>query len=620
MRKYGCAVIGTLTQRVRFALDYRIVSASGLFDSDWYVKGEPSISREYAIWHYLQHGWREGRSPSAKFDSKWYLGTYEDVAARDIDPLVHFLRHGLREGRQYRAVRQSTVVDSDEYIAICNSSLFDHGWYLAQNPDVEGSDPVEHYLLHGAREGRAASERFDTQWYLARHSDVFISGRNPLVFHERFGAGRETAMTTSLQETLRTNIAEWSDDDGEIRTDSRLQNITKLYKNGSVPSAQVYAHWRRIFSSLENIYQRIVFVPWIRHSEADLATANAVKAAVESHGIESVLLVVTDSVILEGIDWLPGGVAVLVLPKAAPDLLHEDLVRLAEVLVFAMRPEAILNVNSRVCWDLFATKGKALSSFTRLFAMLFRRDYNDNGLPEAYADTHLIRTIDVLQKVYIDNTPFIEELVRAYRLPKSLSEKIAKLSLPLQYCEYRPFRAGKFRMRVLCASELTGQKNILLLQRIIELAPDIDFVIYGTGDQIYENELQFLEERAENVTLRGAFSGVATISLSEFDAFLFTSLCEGTPSTLVDIAGAGLPIVASGVGGVPDLIDHTTGWCVGNLHDEAMYVASLREIWHGTTEALARAQRLRNTVLSTHSWAIFKRGLSGDGSFLGAVQ
>ncbi|MCY1557514.1 hypothetical protein D9M68_943690 [compost metagenome] len=92
------------------------------------------------------------------------------------------------------------------------------------------------------------------------------------------------------------------------------------------------------------------------------------------------------------------------------------------------------------------------------------------------------------------------------------------------------------------------------------------------------------------------------------------------PSTLVDIAAAGLPVVASGVGDIPDLIDHTTGWCVGDLQDEAMYVASLRELWHGTPDALARAQRLRKAVLSTHSWPIFKQGLSGDSSFLGAIQ
>jgi predicted nuclease with TOPRIM domain len=57
---------------------------------------------------------------------------------------------------------------------ISQSGLFDAAWYSSTYPDVvqSGIDPVEHYLRHGAREGRNPSPRFHTQNYLRRYPDV----------------------------------------------------------------------------------------------------------------------------------------------------------------------------------------------------------------------------------------------------------------------------------------------------------------------------------------------------------------------------------------------------------------------------------------------------------------
>ena len=49
--------------------------------------------------HYDQYGWKEGRNPSANFDTNAYLAANPDVDAADVDPLAHFLAYGLYEGR-----------------------------------------------------------------------------------------------------------------------------------------------------------------------------------------------------------------------------------------------------------------------------------------------------------------------------------------------------------------------------------------------------------------------------------------------------------------------------------------------------------------------------------------
>jgi hypothetical protein len=74
---------------------------------------------------------------SGLFDSKFYLEQNPDVAKAEHNPLLHFLLHGAGEGRD-------------------PSPLFDLSWYLAAYPDVAAAkiNPLLHYFLHGTAEGR----------------------------------------------------------------------------------------------------------------------------------------------------------------------------------------------------------------------------------------------------------------------------------------------------------------------------------------------------------------------------------------------------------------------------------------------------------------------------------
>ncbi len=49
--------------------------------------------------HFVATGWREGRNPTAWFDTEFYLRANPDVAAATINPFWHFLAAGRREGR-----------------------------------------------------------------------------------------------------------------------------------------------------------------------------------------------------------------------------------------------------------------------------------------------------------------------------------------------------------------------------------------------------------------------------------------------------------------------------------------------------------------------------------------
>lgn len=97
----------------------------------------------------------------------------------------------MRKSKKNKKIQESIQM-------IKHSDLFDHQWYLAQNPDVResGIDPARHYLLFGGFERRDPSTNFSSQGYLDLHSDVKQSGINPLEHYLRHGEKEERAVVT----------------------------------------------------------------------------------------------------------------------------------------------------------------------------------------------------------------------------------------------------------------------------------------------------------------------------------------------------------------------------------------------------------------------------------------
>lgn len=90
--------------------------------------------------------------------------------------------------------------------------------------------------------------------------------------------------------------------------------------------------------------------------------------------------------------------------------------------------------------------------------------------------------------------------------------------------------------------------------------PQVRFVVIGEG-----TERANLESRISNLGLEDNFKLVgekpnAARYLSQFNIFILPSIKEGFPYTLLEAMAAGLPIVATRVGGIPEaMIDQKTG-------------------------------------------------------------
>ena len=69
------------------------INIVSLFDEAWYVSSNPDVVEAGVpgLAHYLESGWREGRSPHPLFDEAWYRNEY---GVLNSSGLLHYLRSG----------------------------------------------------------------------------------------------------------------------------------------------------------------------------------------------------------------------------------------------------------------------------------------------------------------------------------------------------------------------------------------------------------------------------------------------------------------------------------------------------------------------------------------------
>jgi glycosyltransferase involved in cell wall biosynthesis len=97
-----------------------------------------------------------------------------------------------------------------------------------------------------------------------------------------------------------------------------------------------------------------------------------------------------------------------------------------------------------------------------------------------------------------------------------------------------------------------GQSIIIDIAKKIEISrPEIHFLLVGGGCD--EEHFKEMAKGLTNITFEGFVNNVNDY-IKCFDMFVFPSRNEGLGSTLLDVMKIGIPIIASRVGGIPDII------------------------------------------------------------------
>ena len=145
--------------------------------------------------------------------------------------------------------------------------------------------------------------------------------------------------------------------------------------------------------------------------------------------------------------------------------------------------------------------------------------------------------------------------------------------------------------RLLHIGRFNEQKNhrglLEAFAKVLVSYPDCCLQLIGDGSLQEETECYAKELGIrEKVQFLGSQTNVYPF-LGEADIFLLPSRFEGMPMTIIEAMGTGLPVVASAVGGVPDMMENGKSGMLVSCEPEAVAQAVLR---------LLRQEELRRSL------------------------
>jgi glycosyltransferase involved in cell wall biosynthesis len=178
-----------------------------------------------------------------------------------------------------------------------------------------------------------------------------------------------------------------------------------------------------------------------------------------------------------------------------------------------------------------------------------------------------------IRKIGNDNVHVLPQQIdwEKFKIPRNKSI-LEELSLP----------SDKFTVGTI--ARISPEKNIPLIPLCARAMPHVLFVIVGDGPQ-----LQILKKttaKLSNIKFVGRRVDTERF-YSAFDAFLLPSLVEGMPLTILEAMTAGVPVVASRVGAIPELINNgRNGFLVDNPKNVRMFVEALSRVINNNTLCL----------------------------------
>ncbi len=181
---------------------------------------------------------------------------------------------------------------------------------------------------------------------------------------------------------------------------------------------------------------------------------------------------------------------------------------------------------------------------------------------------------------------FTEEEKRAFRQKWGISEEDRLVGIVARLAQVKDHFT------------FIGAAEILLRN-----APRIKFLISGEGPLKDQLKRHIVEKGLERSVLMLGFVPSIEIVLSILDIFVLTSLSEGFPISILEAFAAGLPVVATNVGGIPEVVQPGEN---GFLVEPRQPARLARKIQTILDDSVLMAKMRKNTRKTTGHFRIEK--------------
>jgi glycosyltransferase involved in cell wall biosynthesis len=519
-----------------------------------------------------------------------------DLAYEHFD-LTHFLQQARHMLELPRIDPLRVFLDNGPEAKASPEINFNMQAYLARHPEVLEARERSPYV-HWLRRGRAAGQIADPAPGLEKMAPVL--GMTPAALADLLADTR-----SDLQGRLRTGrlgemfarATEVEPLIGEVWTATTAPLLPPLVSANAVDQvAAIHACQQAAGFAPARLVLVVTEPRWGGGRRVEGHVAHAlVRDHIDPHDI---VVVYTDASGVAPPGRFPPGVREVDFARAVDGVARPAALRALVELVRSFDADSVININSRLLYEAMATYGRALAATERVFLMMFGNEQlamgNWVGIPLRF----FYRCFDLAEGVLTDSEHLADWLRHRHQLgPESGGDRIHVLRAPvdptLPVVEAPPADDAARRPQVFWAGRWDRQKRVDIALEVARRMPDVDVRMWGEAVLTAGH----LGEVPDNVRLEGRYDHFTDIDLAAADAWLYTSAWDGVPSQLLEVAMTGVPVVASLVGGVGEILHRSDSWPVEQWEDPDAYVAALREVLADPAAARKRSSALRDRLL-----------------------
>jgi glycosyltransferase involved in cell wall biosynthesis len=184
--------------------------------------------------------------------------------------------------------------------------------------------------------------------------------------------------------------------------------------------------------------------------------------------------------------------------------------------------------------------------------------------------------------------------------------KVAIIPNGLEAKAFRPSAPRGRVTRVVTVANLRPEKGhetlIAAAALLARSCPDLRYLIVGDGARRHELEALARVKGVDRIIEFAGHREDVPELLAASDVFVLPSMSEAFPNSVIEAMAAGLPVIASSVGGLLDLIEPTRTGLLVPPGNAGKLAAALKRLHDDPQRAAAMGAEARRDVLSRYSF------------------
>lgn len=364
------------------------------------------------------------------------------------------------------------------------------------------------------------------------------------------------------------------------------------------------AYWK-IAQTARGASDYVFIVPWVRVGGADKALSHYINALLKLNSKAKITVITTVPDMNEAQNTLPKNVTLIDFGEQTKQLCEREQDELFSRVLVQLRCKRVHVINSEYAYLWLKRHLEYAKHHLKVSVSLFKREplYEiDERAYFDYAEPFATDIAPVLSGIYTDNQKTADWLVKRNGFdPKIVQVHYLPVEVSSDNVEVSKRELDTTKKHLLWAGRICRPKNPELLAQIAQQIDNTKYQIHVFG-KFDEGADEKIFDNLPSLIYHGAYNNIAEINPGAYDALLYTSISDGLPNVLLEVAQYDLPIIASNVGGIGDFVmEGKTGFLIDDYRNPEPYLAAIKKLFADEKNTKRLAQQAHNLVRTRHA-------------------